>query len=147
MKNDSTPKSRNGIRKVNREKTANGCIFDIDLFHPETYANLKDCRDLFDKNMARHLLAEIVNVFAGSGTINLDCLYEISRMSAQDVKGFFQNLTPAELSDHPVAQCFLECADDELTEGIFKHVRRVARQYIRDCTFHESVDLSTAEGP
>ena len=106
-----------------------------DLFDAETFHRLKNSRELFNKTMARHLLGNMVTLFVKYGVVNLDCLYEISRMKLDDARRFLSDSRQMINSGNlPVAKCFLQCADDTMAEQIFEHAQKLARNYVNDCT-------------
>ena len=113
--------------------TSRSC--QLDYFDPEKFECLKNSRALFNKIMARHLLGNMVTLFVDYGVVNLDCLYEISRMNLNDARRFLSDSRQMINSGNlPVAKCFLQCADDTMAEQIFEHTQKLARNYVDDCT-------------
>jgi hypothetical protein len=112
--------------------TSRSC--QLDYFDPEKFECLKNSRALFNKIMARHLLGNMVTLFVDYGVVNLDCLYEISRMNLDDARRFLHDSRQINSGNLPVAKCFLQCTDDTMVEQIFEHAQKLARNYVNDCT-------------
>lgn len=109
-------------------------ICKMDLFDAEKFQRLKDSKELFNKIMARHLLGNMVMLFVEHNVVNLDCLYEISRMNLDDARRFLSNSPLINSKNLPVADRFLKCPDDDMVEQIFEHTQKLALNYVYDCT-------------
>lgn len=116
------------------------------LFDAEKFQRLKNSRELFNKIMARHLLGNMVTLFVEHSAINLDCLNEIGRMSLDDAKRFLSNSPLINSGNLPVANSFLKCADDAMVEQIFENTRKLALNYVSDCTHLTMNDCEDGKG-
>jgi len=99
--------------------------WDLGMLDPETVEVMKSSKQVFNRNMARYLLGEMTTIFVEHGAVNLDCMYELSRMTLDDAKYFLSESPKVESGDLPVAKCFMECAGDTMAKRSL-------------CTFKES---------
>ncbi len=121
-----------------------GC--QLNLFNPKEFESLKNSRELFHQIMARHLLGNMITLFAENGVVNLDCLYEISRMNLDDAMWFLSHSPRINSRNLPVAKYFLKCTDDAMVARIFEHTQKLALNYINDCTHLSMNGCEEAKG-
>jgi hypothetical protein len=115
-------------------------------FDADEFQRLKSSKELFNQIMARHLLGNMVTLFVQRNAVNLDCLNEIGRMTLDDAKRFLSSSARINSRNLPVANCFLKCADDAMVEQIFENTRKLARNYVDDCTHLTIKDRDDGNG-